>query len=520
MDDKQLKITPEFIRELVLRRRWVILIPLCVVLLVGIYYAIVTPRIFEAKTMILVEGQRVPSTFVQSIVTEETSARINTISQQILSRSNLETVLKELALFSDPAFAGMYIEDKVAVLRNNIAVNVITDRRRETDAFEIIYRGKDPQKVMQVVNSLAASFIDENLKVRESQALGTSSFLEAELETMRVRLEQTEERIQNYRKANMGELPEQLETNLRILERIQEALSDRRQSVREAKIRLAELKSQANSRQPSVVVIGGGQAPQGGGATLDELISELENLQSRYTDKHPDIIRLKKQIAEMESKNASGDGGGISADARIPLALRSQIRELRHEIQTGELEIREFESQIDRYQQRIENTPKREQELLSLRRDYQNIQTSYDSLLNRKLEADISVNMERKQKGEQFRVLDTAKLPQRPIEPDMKKIFLLFVVAGLGVGGGLAFVLEYMDKSFKNPDDIEAYFDLPVLATLPRLACDRYVRLKKLNNIGSLTFACVNFCLLGVFALISLKGVEVIKPVIEKLMGG
>ncbi len=516
MDEKQLKVTPDFIFQLVLRRRWVILIPLCVVLIAGIFYSIITPRIYEAKTLILVEGQRVPTNFVQSIVTEETSARINTISQQILSRTNLESILKDFSLFAGPEYGGMYIEDKVNALRKNISVDVITDRRRQTDAFEISFRGKDPDKVMRVVNGLAATFIDENLKVRESQAIGTSSFLEAELETMRVRLEQTEERIKNYRKANMGELPEQLETNLRILERIQEALSNRQQSVREAKIQLAELKNQANSRQPSVVVIGGDQRPQDVGATLDELISELETLQSRYTEKHPDIIRLKKQIADMES--SSGDG--VSAEARIPIALRAQISEVRREIQAGEIDIKGFQDQIFRYEQRIENTPKREQELLSLRRDYQNIQASYDSLLNRKLEADIAVNMERKQKGEQFRIVDTAKLPERPVEPNMKKIFLLFVVAGFGIGGGLAFVQEYMDKSIKKPDDIEDYFELPVLTTLPLLASKKEMMVKKLNNIGSLTFAFINFCLLGVFGLISLKGVGTIAPVIKGFLGG
>ncbi len=506
MNEKQLKITPEFILGLVMRRRWFILLPFCLALMGGIFFTMVTPRIYEAKTLILVEGQRVPQNFVQSIVTEDTSERINTLSQQILSRTNLEKIVKEFSLFTGPEHAKMYVEDKVAILRKNIFVNVITDRRRQTDAFEISFKGKDPQKVMRVVNGLAASFIDENLKVRESQALGTSAFLESELGSMRVRLEQLEEKIKNYRKANMGELPEQLETNLRILERLQDNLSDRQASNREAKIRLSDLSNQATSRQPSVVVIGGGQRPQEGGATMDELIAELENLQSRYTDKHPDIIRLKKQIAEMESRQTSQSGSAAASAARIPPQLRVQIAEARREIEGTDSDIRELKAQIAVYQQRIENTPKREQELLSLKRDYQNIQTSYDSLLNRKLEADIGVNMERKQKGEQFRVVDPARLPQRPVEPDMKKVFLMVVAAGLGLGGGLAFLLEYMDSSFKKPDDLENAFELPVLATIPKLMDQRQLSLKKLNNFGSIAFAFFDFGLLGFFCLISLRG--------------
>lgn len=517
MNENQLKITPEFIIDLVIRRRWMILLPFFAVLIGGIYFSIATPRIYEAKTLILVEGQRVPQNYVQSIVTDETSVRINTISHQILSRTNLEKIMRNFALFSGPRYENMFMEEKVDLLRENIDVNVITDRKkRHTDAFEISFRGKDPQKVMNVVNGLAASFIDENLKVRESQALGTSSFLEAELETMRMRLEQVEENIKNYRKANMGELPEQLETNLSILERLQDNLSDRQQSIREAKIRLAELRNQTNSRQPSVVVIGPNQRPQGGGATLDELVSELESLQARYTEKHPDIIRLKKQIAEMESRQ--GSQSSSNAAARIPPALRAQIAEVQREIQLAEIEIKGLEAQIHLYERRVENTPKREQELLSLKRDYQNIQASYDSLLNRKLEAEIAVNMERKQKGEQFRIVDQAKLPQTPVEPDMRKVFLVVVAAGLGLGGGLAFLLEMMDSSFKAPDDIEKYFNLPVLTTIPLLIDRKQLLLTRVNNICSISFAALNVCLLGLFGLISLKG-DVMLPFIQKVAG-
>lgn len=520
MNPNQIKITPAFIRDLILRRRWAILIPLFVVLIWGIYHSIVTPRIYEAKTLILVEGQRVPQNFVQSIVTEEASARINTISQQILSRTNLEKIIKDFSLFSGAKYAEMFTEDKVNALRENISVDVIADRRRGTDAFEIGFKGKEPIKVMRVVNGLAATFIDENLKVRESQAIGTSSFLEAELRSMRGRLEELEEKIKDYRKGNMGELPEQLETNLRILERLQQTLSDRRQGIQEAKIRLAALRSQATSREPSVVVIGGDQRLQEGTATLDEMINELETLESRYTAKHPDIIRLKKQIAEMEARNNSQDGSVDSVSARIPPALRIQISEVRREIQASEIEIKNLQNQISVYEFRIENTPKREQELTSLRRDYQNIQASYDSLLNRKLEADIAVNMERKQKGEQFRIVDPAKLPQRPIEPNMKKLFVFVVGAGLGIGGALAFVLEYLDQSIKNPEEIESLFDLPVLAAIPSMISSRSILLNRLNNFGGVAFASVNVCLLGLFGFISMNGPEGLELLFKKVVGG
>lgn len=503
MNENQIKITPEFIFALIIRRRWVILVPFSLAIIMGIHFAIVTPRIYEAKTLILVEGQRVPQNFVRSIVTEETSERINTISQQILSRTNLEKIMQDYDLFSGPEYENMYMEDKVTSLRKSIYVNVITDQRRQTDAFEISFRGREPEKVMRAVNGLTASFIDENLKARESQAMGTSSFLESELDTIRIRLEEVEENIKNYRKANMGELPEQLETNLRILERFQDDLSDRQQSLREAKIRLSGMKNQATTRQPSVVVIGAGQSQQEGGATLEEMIEELESLQSRYTNKHPDILRLKKQIAEMKSRQGSS---AAMSGLRIPPELRVRISETQREILGTESEIKDLEDQISTYQRRIENTPKREQELLSLKRDYVNTQASYQSLLNRKLEADLGVNMERQQKGEQFRIVDPARLPQRPVAPDMRKVFLMVVAAGLGIGGGLAFLLEFIDTSFKKPDELEAAFELPVLATIPKIMDHKQKILLKLNNIGSITYAVFSVGLLCAFGVISLLG--------------
>lgn len=508
MSETQFKITPEMAVDIVLRRRWVIMVPFSLALIVGIYFALVLPRIYEAKTMILVEGQRVPQNYVQSVVTEDTAQRITTISQQILSRTNLEKTIKDFNLFSGENASRMYIEDKVASLRERISVDVIRDARRATEAFTISFKDRNPEKVMQVANGLATYFIDENLKARESQAIGTSTFLEAELETMRLRLEQLEEKIKEYRKTNMGELPEQLETNLRILERLQADLNERQQSLRDARSHLSELNSQATSREPSVVVISGNQQANQENASPAELRSQLEALQSRYTDKHPDIQRLKKQIADLETKASenAAQNGASGLSNRIPFEMRQQISEAQREVQLIEGEIEALRVQISDYQTRVENIPKREQELLGLRRDYENIQTTYESLLSRKLEADIAVNMERKQKGEQFRIVDPARVPQRPIEPNLKKLFLFTIAGGLGLGLGLALLLEFGIPSYRRPDEIEAQYELPVLVSIPRLLRPKQLFLKKLDFAASITYSAAIFVLLGLLGFISLAG--------------
>ena len=522
MNENQLKITPEFIIEMVIRRRWLILLPLCVALTIGIYLAITLPRVYEAQTLILIEPQRVPQNYVRSIISAEAGDRINTLSQQIMSRTNLEKIINDFGLFSDPKYAGMYDEDKIRSLTERIKVQVTHDRGG-ADAFSISFRGKDPQKVTAVTNALANSFIDENLKVRESQAIGTSDFLDSELESGRKRLELVEERIKEYRKTYMGELPEQLDTNLRILDRMQESLNDRQQIIRAAKVRIADLNNtQASSRPQQVLVIGGAeQRPSDGNASLEELRTQLETMSARYTQKHPDIQRLKKLISELEAKQnalSAENGNATQSDAtvaRISPQLRLQIGEAQREIRSAEAEIVELKEQVQLYRRRVENTPKREQELLGLRRDYQNIQASYDSLLTRKLEADIAVNMERKQKGEQFRIVDPAKLPQKPVSPNMKKLFLFSLSGGIGIGGGIAFLLELLNTSFRKPDDIESAYDIPVVIAVPRIYTAWQQWGRKFNLAGSVIIAFFVVGLLGIFAIIAIIGVEPLIKVIK-----
>jgi polysaccharide chain length determinant protein (PEP-CTERM system associated) len=499
----------------------------------GIFLTIKLPKIYEASTLILIMPQRVPANFVQSIVTSDIDSRINTISQQILSRSNLTKIMGEFDLFSDPKYSSMFIEDKFKDLRERIKVEVNrADRRREADAFTISFRGSQPEIVTAVTNRLAGSFIDENLKVRETQAVGTSDFLADELETKRKRLEEVEQNLREYRRQYMGELPEQLDANLRILERLQTQLSEREQTLRDEKSRLAAIQNQiegnrkilSESRETGTV------SEEGDVLSLELLKAQLNTLKSNYTDRHPDVIKLKAQIAELEAKYQAGElpssaesrSGesrvNVSGDPALRLVsntlneLLRQREEIRGDIQNIGIDIAKINREIGEYQERVERTPQREQELMKLKRDYENNQESYNSLLNRKLEAEISVNMEKKQKGEQFRIIDHAALPRKPVSPDMRKLFMLSVAAGLGFGAGLIFLLDFMNSSLKQPKDYESELGLAVLATIPKLLSPKDKILRRINRgltAVSLFFAAA---LTAGFGLLVFLGV---KPTIE-----
>ena len=513
MADKKENLKINQYVEMVLRGRWYIIISFCMAMLMGIYLAITLPRVYEAGTLILVEPQRVPSNYVQSVVSSDLAERIGAISQQIMSRSNLEKIINEFKLFSEPEYGKMFMEDKLENLRKRISTR-ITHARGGADAFSISFKGSQPERVMKIANALSTYVINENLKVREAQAMGTSNFLDNELNTMRKRLEAVEETLKNYRKQYMGELPEQLETNLNILDRLQVQIGDREESLRNAKDRMAVIENQIQAAREMHTTHVYEQNESDYALSLRRLKEQLASLKNRYTSRHPDVIRLENRIADLESQNKdtvptdSQVQAGTDANNAASISQR-QLYEVKKDVANLTDEIVQLSDEVRKYQKRVENTPKREQELMSLRRDYNNMQGSYNSLLNRRLEAEISVNMERKQKGEQFRIIDIAKIPQKPISPDLKKLFLITVALGLGIGGGVVFLLDFIDTSFKNPEDVESILELPILATVPTVLQRKNKIWRRLNTIMSIYAAILSLVLMAGFGVLAFKGVDV-----------
>jgi polysaccharide chain length determinant protein (PEP-CTERM system associated) len=533
MSEKSTSFQIGYYIDLALRHRWFIIIPFCLAMIAGIYLALTLPRIYMASTMIMVEPQAVPSNFVQSIVTTDISTRINSISQEIMSRSNLERAIKKMNLFSGPGYKKVFMEDMIASMRSRIEVKVTQTRGRYgggADMFTVAYRDSDPEIVMKVANELTASVIEENLKLREDQAVGTSDFLDVQLKSMREQLEVVEDRISGYRKNNMGQLPEQLEANLRALDRLQEQLNEKQKSLQDTKNRLILINNQIDTSQRIMPVTSATPTQPNEPLTLNQLKAQLEDLSAKYTDRHPDVVRLKRRIEESEAKASRGElqamGSSPSSENILPAdsvtdrILADQIQqraEIQFEIRNLESEIPKIQREIIDYQQRVENTPKREEELLGLKRDYHNLQQSYQSLLNRKMEADIAVSMERKQKGEQFRIIDYAQVPQRPISPDMMRLLLFTVAVGLGIGGGLVFLLDFFDTSIRQPDDFERSSGVAVLATIPRIYQRRDVRLRRLNQVFTGISVFIALALFSGFASLTLVGVEPTLELVQRV---
>ncbi|UCE07132.1 MAG: protein GumC [bacterium] len=530
MEEKEITSQLYYYINLALKKRWYILISFCLAMVIGIYLAITLPRIYEANTLILVEPQSVPSNFVKTIVSTDIDFRIYSIKEQILSRTNLEKIIDKFNLFLDPGSENMFMENKLDSLRSRIGVGVSRARGAQgLNTFSISFKDANPEAAMKIANGLTTFFIDENLKIREAQALGTSDFLEDELETMRKRLQDVEEKLRAYRARYRGELPEQLDSNLRILDNLQQQLNEREERLSDEKNRFIEIENQIQARKELLSTSTTVQSDATEFMTLQQLKKQLANLETSYTDRHPDVIRLRAKIANLEAKDKSEaldatdtQATDISETQTVFMTdntLREQMKqrtEIKIAIKDLADDIVKLKRQIRIYQQRVERAPQREEGLLALNRDYTNIQESYNSLLNRKLEAEIAVNMEKKQKGEQFRIIDYARLPQKPISPDLKRLFLITVAAGLGIGFGLVFLLDFFDTSLKRSEDLEAGLGLIVLATVPKVF-QPIDRLKRRVNLAlTFIFVIVAGLLFAGFGMLAFKGVEPTMEFVQK----
>jgi uncharacterized protein involved in exopolysaccharide biosynthesis len=364
---------------------------------------------------------------------------------------------------------------------------------------------------MMVTNKLASLFIEENLKARESQAEGTAEFLSKELMEMEEGLKRKEQAIRNFRERAMGQLPQQLDANLRILERLQQQLQTTGENMRAAEGRsmllqndLEQLKMQGQFSRSQRLHgdTGSGTGDMGRQGIpehpliiqLNNLKQELANAQSKYKETHPDVIDLKKKIANLERKvktlferqEAERTGkvrngqGGMSDEslslstldpntARLIAEYTEQYKSALLEANRGKEEAKNLKEQISIYQKRIEDTPKREQEIALLTRDYDLVKANYQSLMDKKLQAQMAENLERKQQGEQFKILDPAHVPARPVKADRNQILLMGGVIGLVAGLGLAWFRESLDQSFHAVSEVEAYLGIPVIATIPKL---------------------------------------------------
>jgi polysaccharide chain length determinant protein (PEP-CTERM system associated) len=476
--------TPEVLAAIAWRRKWCIAVPALVIAVAVAAWTHYLPDQYRSETLILVVPQRVPESYVRSTVTTRIEDRLQAISQQIMSRTKLEQIIQDFNLYTGERKT-LIMEDIVDQMRKYIDVQVV-----KGDAFRVSFISDEPRTAMRVTERLASFFIDESLRDRALLADGTNQFLEAQLEQARRALIDTEQKLEAYRRRHAGELPTERDSNIQgvhntemQLQALIESLNRDRdrhlvveRAISDAQMAatLAETAAAAAPAPPSAEPAEAPAANQ-----LRAAQAALQALALRLKPEHPDIGRLKRQITELQRRaDAEAAARPVSADPVPPspadAVRRSRLDDLRTELgnldrqiafKTGE-EARVRKVLAD-YQKRLEATPTRESELTDLTRDYATLQTAYQSLLTKKQDSQISTNLERRQIGEQFRILDPARLPERPFSPNRPLIYGMGVLAGLAVGFGLVALMEYLDRTMRSEADVRTALNLPVLATIP-----------------------------------------------------
>jgi succinoglycan biosynthesis transport protein ExoP len=462
---------------IILRRKWLALAIIFACVGGGGVLCLVWPQSYRSSTLILVESQKIPEDYVKALIGPTIEERLSSLQQQVMSRALLNQVIQEFDLYPD-AVRRDGNEAVIERLRKDIRVvtGMTRSQRGSVDGFEISFAHQNPQLAMKVTAKLASQFIDENLRSREQRIEGASEFIEQELAMAQERLEAQERSISLFKTKYMGELPEQVQANLSALDRLSLQHGATIDALQRAADRLALIEKAFKEYEalgPSTA--GTGQGP-GGAALADpsllrlkELEKNLTALAAEYKDNYPDIITLKQEIRALKSQ--------IGSPAKEPRPIDTYLRELVRQREESKLEtvslkerLLRIKDQMREYEARVEKAPAREQELMILNRDYGNLKENYRSLLDKKLNARLSGNLEKRQKGEQFRILDPANLPQKAETPDRLKIMLLALALGCGVGVGGVVALESFRPVFRRSDEVESYLKLRVLASIPNFS--------------------------------------------------
>jgi polysaccharide chain length determinant protein (PEP-CTERM system associated) len=500
--------TPAVVLDMVQRRIGLFVIPV-VMLFAALLVSSTIKNLYESDMLIAIIPQRVPDNFIRSTVNQRSDERLDELSVVVKSRTNLEQLITELNLYPEQR-AKLPITDVIAIMNKDLEVALEPSRRgpygpEPPRAFHVKFTYVDPRVAALVTQRIGAGFVEENSKGRTALAKASNSFLESELEQARRRLEEQEHRVEIFRQQHGKELPTQLQSNMEAIRGKQmqaQALVDQiardrdRKLVVEALLRGASAERPVSSTQPTATATSGD--PVAGGATgvsaqsrLATAKANLAGLLTRYTENHYDVKRLREQIAQLE-KQAQAEAQQAQQEAQnnptttpapaaevvdpLEAQRREAIRLQRAELESLDRQItfkegaeKALRDEIADYQHRIEAVPGIESEWVALNRDYDTIQTQYKELLAKSEAAKMAVNLEQREIGEQFRIVDPAQVPVHPVTSIRGAINGGGLVLGLVLALGIALFLEIRDKSFRSQVDVMDVLALPVLASVPRI---------------------------------------------------
>ncbi len=476
--------------DMAMRRRWWLLGPffLCGFLAFGV--ARLWPEQYRSEALILIEQQKVPEQYVTPNVVHDPQDRLQNMTQQILSRTRLRRLIEQFNLFPAER-ARLTMDEMIDKMRERIRIELVQapGRSGALTAFRINFSAGSPRVAQQVTNELTSLFIEENLRARTQQSVSTTDFLQNQLEQARKDLAEQEERQRQYKMRFLGQLPEQQQSNLQILSSLEAQLragTDGLERAEQQKIYLESMQTEYQRMQRSFEersqnALAAAAPERPSDAAIRDSKKQLTEMETKYTPRHPDVLRLKQQVGRLEAQAAAesepaggartkpGAAGAAAGLEPASAEVQSRLKAVGSEIESHRKDSQEVRQRIRQFQARLDLTPVREQQLAEVSRSYENARQYYQSLLQKKLQSELATNLERRQQGEQFRILDPASLPQKASQPNRMSILLVGWALGIGAGLALTALLEITDKTLRTEIDVSQSIALPVLVHIPVL---------------------------------------------------
>jgi polysaccharide biosynthesis transport protein len=465
------------------RRKWWFIVPMALSVVVGVALVLFLPRQYKSQAEIGIADPTLSPELLRGVQSFDAQERQRAVSQQLLSATVLERVVREEKIRPDQP-----VEETAAALRARVEDNIVVpkpigrtgDMREGIESFRLGYVDTSPERAQRIANRLAMVFVEENSKTKTQRAENTSEVLAQQLRNSQENLSRLQEQLRVRKQANMGRLPDQMNANISMVNGLRQQHDSLSLQLRAEQDRLSMLEGQLEAIKQGgggvYMTSTGTQAIQGAQSRINELHRQLTQYRAAgYTDQHPDIVQTLEElkVAQRELTTARQQTPVGSNDV---LAANPSYRQKVQERDAAKLHIAQLQrqiaqalSQIGSYQARVESAPLVEQELSSLVQDYELERTRYMDLSAQHQKALLAEDLARKQGGERFVVLNPASLPSTPFSPDLLKLMLLSLGMGFMLGTVAVVGREFMDRSVHDARVLQNEFDVPVLGEIPRI---------------------------------------------------
>jgi polysaccharide chain length determinant protein (PEP-CTERM system associated) len=470
-------LTVQDYKTILKRRWWMIAVPAILFPIIGYGITYLVQPQYVSQTLVLVEQQKVPESYVKAVVTEDLSGRLASMKEQILSRSRLQPIIERFNLFAN---GKMTMDERIDLTRKNIGITPIQSEIARTNGlpgFFISFKANDARTAQLVCGEIQSLFVNENVSDRRADAEGTTDFLKGQLADAKAKLDEQDAKLAKFQQTYMGKLPGAETSNINMLTTLNTQLD----AATQALARMEQDKSYAESilamqlqSQSATSPEHGGMAPQAEQVELQQLLAQEADLRARYTDDYPDVVTVRRKIAELRQKMAAAPVTSALASPTTPKPTDSAgIQQLRAQIRAMDLGIAQkkhdqadIQGQLRMYQERVAASPAVEEEYKSITRENQTAQAFYDDLLNKMNQSKMATDLEKRQQGESFKVMDEPNLPEEPTYPKRPAFVGGGLATGLFLGLLIVGLLEYMDTAVRSERDIWAFTKLPTLGVI------------------------------------------------------